>query len=125
MSNSPNSNMVAVRASRSSSQSINPNSRGRNSANSSRSGRESQGRSHGYDPNIYKRQGSPPDHSVPPQTEIQDFRNFSTGIPRNTIFQRNNGFTRGDPSVLDRFNYTRSVSNNFEAGNGQEEIRDL
>ena len=105
MSYSPNSNMVAVRASQSSSHLRNPNSGGRNSANSSRSGCGSQGRSQGYDLNIYKRQGPPPDHSVPPHTTIQEIRNHSTGILRNMNWPRNNGFNHGDPSVLDRFNY--------------------
>ena len=29
---------------------------------------------------------------------------------------RNNGFNHGGPSVLDRFNYAKSVSNNFQTG---------
>ena len=102
MSNSSNSNMVAVHASRSFLLSINQNSH------------------HGYGLNDYRLQGSPPDLSEPLQIVIQDFREYSAGIARNINLQRNNGFTHGDPSVLDRFKYTRSVSKHFEAGNRQE-----
>ena len=37
----------------------------------------------------------------------------------------NDGFNHEDPSVLDRFNFVKSVSNNFWVGNDQEKIHNV
>ena len=115
--------MVAVRASRSSNSS---HSKNRNS------GERQSGNSHPRDNfNYYGRSSDASQSSGnafskygPSQSKgSRTQKNFSgiQEIDKNLLNNRNSGFEKGDPSVLDRYNYASNSSHLFSTGSGQKQ----
>ena len=118
MSRLPNSNMVAVRASRFSETSprrtqdygrlASPNNRFHGHNNYVR-----------RSPDVHRHTSRPSSYYGPSRDHNPRVQNFHSGIQENEKRDRtyrNNDFQHGDPSVLDRFNYTSNKTHLVSSG---------